>query len=69
MKITKLLAIALLPTLWSYTQAQEQTTEPTTSAEPAGEEAVSSPLKNKVSLAATLSYNNCSFTCSCRSCG
>ena len=54
MKITKLLAIALLPTLWSYTQAQEQTTEPTTSAE----EAVSSPLKNKVSLAATLSYNN-----------
>ncbi|WP_454998273.1 BT1926 family outer membrane beta-barrel protein [Capnocytophaga granulosa] len=58
MKITKLLAIALLPSLWSYTQAQEQTTEPTTSAEAAGEEAVSSPLKNKVSLAATLSYNN-----------
>ena len=27
MKIRKLLAIALLPTLWSYTQAQEQTTE------------------------------------------
>ena len=54
MKITKLLAIALLPSLWSYTQAQEQTTE--ASVEETAE--VVSPLKNKVSLAATLSYNN-----------
>ena len=64
MKITKLLAIALLPTLWSYAQAQEQTTEPTSTTtqptEPTAEEqpAVVSPLKNKVSLAATRVYNN-----------
>lgn len=55
MKITKLLAIALLPSLWSYAQAQEQTT---TSSEETQKEAVSSPLKNKVSLAATRVYNN-----------
>ena len=64
MKITKLLAIALLPTLWSYAQAQEQTTAPTSTTtqptEPTAEEqpAVVSPLKNKVSLAATRVYNN-----------
>ena len=55
MKISKLLAIALLPSLWSYAQAQEQTT---TSSEETQKEAVSSPLKNKVSLAATRVYNN-----------
>ena len=53
MKITKLLAIALLPSLWYYAQAQEQTT----STEENQKEAAS-PLKNKVSIAATRVYNN-----------
>ena len=57
MKITKLLAIALLPSLWSYTQAQEQTAQPTQPTEEEKPEVVS-PLKDKVSLAATLTYNS-----------
>lgn len=52
MKITKLLAIALLPSLWSYAQAQEQTSTGETQ-----EEAVASPLKNKVYVAAARVYS------------
>lgn len=56
MKITKLLAIALLPSLWSYAQAQEQTTE-TAATEETQQEAVSSPLKNRVYVAAARVYS------------
>ena len=53
MKITRLLVIALLPSLWLSAQAQEES-----ATGPSSQEEVYSPLKGKYSLAATLSYNN-----------